>query len=112
MVRKSHSFSPLAWNFIGFGLMWFLIGNGWSVSRAKVYQLELAEYKLAVGSALSEVRKVSDTLERTAESSTAIAPHERYQIQQLTQKSTAVLEQVESDIEQSTEKLIFLEEEL
>ena len=33
-------------------------------------------------------------------------------IQQLTEKSTAVLEQVESDMEQKTEKLIFLEEEL
>ncbi len=42
----------------------------------------------------------------------AIAPHERYQIQRLTEKSSAVLEQVESDIEQSTEKLIYLEEEL
>ncbi len=82
-----------------------MIVNGWSVARAKVYQLELAEDKLAVGSALSEVRKVSDTFERTAVSS-AIAPHEKYRIQQLTQKSTAVLEQVESDIEQSTEKLI------
>ena len=48
---------------------------------------------------------------RTAESSTAIADHERYQIQQLTQKSSAVLEQVESDIEQQTEKLILLENE-
>ena len=110
MVRKSHSFSALAGNFIGFGLMWFLIGNGWSVSRAKVYQLELAEYKLAVGSALSEVRKVSDTLERTAESSTAIAPHERYQIQKQAEKSTAALEQVESRIEQETDKLIYLED--
>ncbi len=63
-----------------------------------------------VGSALSEVKKLSDTLEQTAVNS-AIAPHEKYRIQQLTEKSTAVLEQVESDIEQSTEKLILLEEE-
>lgn len=100
-----------AWNFVGFGLMWFLIGSGYSVARAKSYQIELAQYKLAVGSALHEVKKVSDTLERTAETS-AIAPQEKYQIQQLTKKSSAVLEQVESEIEQSTDKLIYLEEDL
>ena len=100
---------PAAWNFVGFGLMCWLMGCGWSVSRAKAYQIELAEYKLQVGSALSEVKKVSDTLERTAESS-AIAPHEKYQIQKQVEKSAAVLEQVESSIEQETDKLIHLEE--
>ncbi|MDJ0904166.1 MAG: hypothetical protein QNJ55_35820 [Xenococcus sp. MO_188.B8] len=110
VIRKSHSFPPSAWNFVAFGLMCWLMGCGWSVSRAKAYQIELAQYKLQVGSALSEVKKVSDTLEQTAVNS-AIAPHEKYRIQQLTEKSTAVLEQVESDIEQSTEKLILLEEE-
>ena len=109
MVRKSNFFPPSAWNFVAFGLMCWLMGCGWSVSRAKAYQIELAQYKLQVGSALSEVKKVSDTLERTAKSS-AIAPHEKYRIQQLTEKSTAVLEQVESDIEQETDKLIHLEE--
>ena len=111
MWNRNDNLTNWAWNFIGFGLMWFLIGNGWSVSRAKAYQIELAEYKLQVGSVLSGVRKVSDNLEQTAVNS-AIAPHEKYRIQQLTKKSTAVLEQVESDIEQETEKLIFLEEEL
>ena len=111
MVRKPNLLPPSACNFIAFGLMSWLMGCGWSVSRAKAYQIELAQYKLQVGSALSEVRKVSDTLERTVESSTAIAPHERYQIQKQVEKSTAVLEQVESDIEESTEKLILLEDE-
>ena len=110
MWNRNDNLTNWAWNFVGFGLMWFLIGSGWSVSRAKAYQIELAEYKLQVGSALFGVRKVSDTLEQTAVNS-AIAPHEKYRIQQLTEKSTAVLEQVESDIEQSTEKLILLEEE-
>ena len=95
---------------IGFGLMWFLIGCGWSISRAKSYQLELAQYKLAVGQVLSGVRKVSDTLERGAQTST-IAPAQKREIQQLTQDATAVLEQVESNIELETEKLIHLVEE-
>jgi hypothetical protein len=111
MRNRNNFFPPSAWNFVSFGLMCWLIGCGWSVSRAKAYQIELAQYKLQVGSALSEVKKVSDTLERTAESSTAIAPHEKYQIQKQVEKSSAVLEQVESKIEQETEKLILLEEE-
>ena len=57
---------------------------------------------------LSEVKKVSETLERTAESS-AIAPHDRYQIQKQVEKSAAVIEQVESSIESQTDKLIYLE---
>ena len=53
---------------------------------------------------------MSDTLEKTAVNS-AIAPHEKYQIQKLAEESAAVLEQVESSIEDETEKLILLEEE-
>ena len=102
--------TDLAWAFIGFGVMWFLIGSGWSVSQAKVYQLELAEYKLAVGSALSEVKKVSDTLEKSADSS-AIAPQDKREIEKLTEKTDAVLERVADDIKGETEKLIYLETE-
>lgn len=110
MGNRNDNVTSWAWNFIGFGVMWLLIGCAWSVSRAKAYQIELAQYKLQVGSALSQVKKVSDTLERTAESST-IAPHEKHQIKQQAKKSAAVIDQVESSIEQETEKLIYLDEQ-
>lgn len=110
MVRQRISLTELAWAFVAFGIMSLLIGCGWSVSQAKVYQLELAEYKLAVGQVLSGVRKVSDTLERGAQTA-PIAPAQKREIQQLTQDAAAVLEQVESDIELETEKLIYLEDE-
>lgn len=93
------------WNFVGFGLMWFLIGSGWSVARAKVYQLEVAEYKLQVGLALSEVRKASDTLQSVSATS-PIAPKEKRKIRAATQKSDRILDAVEKDIEEETEKLI------
>lgn len=107
---RNRTFSPFAINCLGFGMMCFLIGCGYSMAQAKVYQMELAEFKLAVGSALSGVKQVSDTLERSAVSAT-IAPQEREKIRRLTEKSSAVLEQVESDIEDETEKLIYLEPE-
>ncbi|MEO0834787.1 MAG: hypothetical protein AAFY16_02110 [Cyanobacteria bacterium J06642_3] len=103
--------TPTAWNFVGFGLMWFLIGQAWSISRAKAYELELAQFKLAVGTVLSEVKEVINTHEQSVNTD-AIAPQERRKIQQLTQHSNAVIEQVESQVEQSTDKLIYLEEDL
>lgn len=99
------------WNWLGIGLCAFLCGSGWSISRAKYYRIQLAQYKLAVGSALSKVEKVSDTLERSAQTS-AIAPQEKRKIRELTQHSEAVIEQVESEIEAETSKLTFVEEDL
>lgn len=99
------------WNFLGLGLCAFLCGSGWSVSRAKYYRMELAEFQLGVGNALHEVRKASDTLERSAQNS-AIAPQQKREIQQATEKSKAVIEQVESQIEAETNKLTFVEEDL
>ncbi len=92
--------------FLSFGAMWLMIDSGKSISQAKHYQMELAEYKLTVGSALSEVQKVSDTLEKSVDSS-AIAPQEKEEIKKLTQESSAVLEKIEGE----TEKLIHLEQE-
>ena len=41
--------------------------------------------------------------------SDTFAPREKYEIQKLTQKNSAVLEQVKADFEQETDKLINLE---
>lgn len=110
MVRRSIYPPAFAWDVLSLGLAIFLGCSGISIVRTDNYKIEHQQFKLEVGEAISKVRKVSDTLERTAETS-AIADHEKYRIQQLTDKSTAVLEQVESEIEQETEKLILLEEE-
>ncbi len=106
MIKKLSIYPPaLAWNFVSFGLMIFLCCSGWSVARAKVYQLQVAEYKLAVGSALSEVKKVSDTLEKSAETS-AIALKEKRKISKLTQQSNATIEQVEQSIDQDIAEIL------
>ena len=97
-----------AWNFVGFGLMWFLIGAGWSIAQAKYYKAQLAEHKLVVGKVLFDVEKVSDTFAQSVKTS-AITPQKKYEIQKLTEKSSAVLEQVKADFEEETDKLINLE---
>ncbi len=56
------------------------------------------------------MKKASDTLENYADSE-AIAPEQKREIEQLTQKSDAVLEEIEQEIEGETEKLIDLESE-
>lgn len=104
MVKDKRYPPALCWNFVGFGFMCFSIGCGISVARATSYQLELMQYKMAVGKALSNVGQVSDTLEFNAETST-IAPQEKRKIKQLTQKSDRILDRVEQDIEKETNKI-------
>lgn len=110
MVRQQTQIPDLAWIFTSFGFMCFLIGSGWSISRAKVYELELAQYKLAVGSALSNVEQISTTLDDAAQKA-ALAPAQKEKIARLTDKSEAVIEQARTDIDQETSKLINLEVE-
>lgn len=110
MVRRSFVPTATAWNFSSFGLMIFLCCSGVSVARTKQYQLEIAEYKLAVGSALSDVKQASDTLERSADT-LPIAREQKRKIEKLTSKTDAVLQRVQNDIEIETEKLIDLETE-
>ena len=101
---------PLAQIILSVGASVFMGFSGHSLSKAKTYQVQLAEYKLQVGTVLTSVEKVSDTLEQTAKTS-AIAPADKKKIQQLTQKSDRLLEAVEKDIEEQTEKLIKSESE-
>lgn len=98
MVRQYSLVSQWFWNFVGFGLMWLLIGSGYSVARAKVYQLELAQYKLEVGTSLSNVQQVSDNLIQTTK--TLPLPQVRKQkiITQL-EESNAVIEQTKQSVD-------------
>ena len=105
MNRRQLHLTELAWAFVGFGIMCFLMGSGWSVARAKYYQLQLAEHRLAVNSVLSGVKEVQETLIKSAETS-AIAPQEKQEIKQQIQKNNRILDRVEADIEETTNKLI------
>ena len=92
--------------FLSWGAMWLMVTSGNSISDAKQYELSIAEYKLSVGSALNQVQKqVSNTLEKTAATPT-IAPDQKREIEELTQKTNAVLEKAAEDIEGKSEKLL------
>ncbi|MEY2832269.1 MAG: hypothetical protein RLZZ574_1527 [Cyanobacteriota bacterium] len=110
MVRQKYEIPNLAWIFTSFGFMCFLIGSGWSISQAKIYELELAQYKLAVGSVLVDVATVTNTLDDAANTS-AISPAQKQKIERLTNKSEAVIEQARTDIDEETNKLINFESE-
>ncbi len=92
------------WNQLGFAIAVLSIGTSWSISRAKVFELELAQYKLAVGGALLDVQKVSDTLEKSAER-LPIAPAKKAAIKQQLSESNAVINQVQAEVNQSTKQL-------
>lgn len=105
MVRTNQSIPNLAWIFTSFGFMCFLIGSGWSISRAKVYELELAQYKLAVGTVLSDVATVNETLEQAAKNS-KIAPAQKQKIERLTDRNKAVIDRAQVDLSAQTSTLI------
>ncbi len=92
------------WNQLGFAIAVLSIGTSWSISRAKVFELELAQYKLAVGGALFDVQKVSDTLEKSAER-LAIAPAKKAAIKQQLSESNAVIDQVQAEVSEETKQL-------
>jgi hypothetical protein len=98
MVRRKISISSLNSTFVCLGFGIFLGCAGISLLRATSYQLQIAEYKLAVNTALHEVREEIDRIDRTVETA-PIATEQKQKIQESTQKSDAVLEEVQKDIE-------------
>jgi len=54
---------------LSFGVSCFLICLGIGTVRSQHYKVEYQPFRLEVGTALHAVQKVSDTLERTAETS-------------------------------------------
>ena len=101
--------TDLAWAFVGFGVMCLLMGCGWSVAIDFSDRLELAEYKLAVGSILFDIKDVSDSLEKSADT-LAIATEQKQEIKQLTQESKFLIQRVEQEIDREQEKLLHLED--
>lgn len=52
MARLNSAPTPMFWNCVGFAIAVLSIGASWSISRAKILELEMAEYKLKTGSAV------------------------------------------------------------
>ncbi len=104
MVRTNRNPTPMFWNFAGFAIAVLSIGTSWSISQAKVYQMELAQYKLAVGGALLDVQKVSDTLGKSAER-LPINPAKKAEIKQQLSESNAVIEQAQQSVNQDIKQL-------
>ena len=83
--------------------------RGYSVARANVYQLELAQYKLEVDTSLNKVQQVSNTLGEA----TKILPLPQGKKQKIftqLEQSNAVIEQTEEKVERDIKDLIEVEE--
>ncbi len=59
--------TPCFWNCTGIAIAIVSVGVSWSLIRASNYKLEAANHKLEVSTAVSKVKKVSDTLNQSAE---------------------------------------------
>ena len=59
--------TPCFWNCTGMVIAIVSLGVSWSLIRATNYKLEAANHKLEVSTAVSKVKRVSDTLNQSAE---------------------------------------------
>lgn len=101
MYHHNYRIPDYCWLIVSTGITVFLIGLAWSVSQASNYQLELANYKLAVGGALNDVAQASIALNEAAQS---LPPKQR-------QKVKAIAAEASEAIETANDKLDVSESE-
>jgi hypothetical protein len=90
--------TTLFWNCVGLAIVVMAFGMSWSITQTKAFELELAQYKLKTGTALTKVQKVSDTLETTTNQLPITAQKKEQIIDQLDQ-TNEVIEQATSEVE-------------
>lgn len=108
MINRNGSGQPttLFWNCVGIAIAVLSVGMSWSIIQNKIFELEIAQYKLKTVSAIANVQKASNTLEQAAN---ALPPKQKKKIKQLTSESTSVLEKAETTIEQEVKQLVPIE---
>ncbi len=88
--------APCFWNCTGIVIAIVSVGVSWSLIRASNYKLEAANNKLEVNTAVEQVRKVSDGLEKSVEQ-LPLDPTEKQVLQK--QLETAETELIETQQE-------------
>jgi transcriptional regulator of heat shock response len=92
------------WNCVGISLIVLSVGMAWAITRTKVFELELAQYKFRTGNAMSKIQEVSNTLEHSAKILPITAQKKEQIIEQL-DLTNEVIEQATNEVE-DLEKLI------
>ena len=64
---RNNTPTPCFWNCTGIAIAIVSVGVSWSLIRASNYKLEAANHKVEVSRAVEKVKKVSDTLNQSAE---------------------------------------------
>ena len=64
---RNNTPTPCFWNCTGIAIAIVSVGVSWSLIRASNYKLEAANHKVEVYRAVDKVKKVSDTLNQSAE---------------------------------------------
>ena len=105
MARLANSPTPCFWNCIGIAIAILSIGGSINISRTKTLEIEMAQYKLKTGRAISKVQKVSDTLEEVTNAG-VIATPKRQEIEKALSQSNQILESAQDEIERETDNLV------
>lgn len=105
MARLNHLPTPCFWNFIGLSCVIVSIGTSWTLIRGNAVEMELAQYKLRTGTALSKVQKANELAQENIEI-LPIASPQRQEAEQDLLKSNELLEQAQSQIDESEKQII------
>jgi hypothetical protein len=103
--RNINQPTAIFWNCVGISLVVLSVGMSWAITRTKVFELELAQYKLRTGNALTKVQKVSDTLEQSAKT-LPIGSKKKQEIQKQLAESSAVIDEASSEVYDEVKELI------
>ena len=107
MIKRTGTPTVMFWNFIGLSTVIVSIGTSWTLIRGNAVEMEFAQYKLKTGAALSKVQKANDLAKENIEILPVASP-QRKEAEQDLLESNELLEQAQSQIEQS-EKHISIE---
>jgi hypothetical protein len=105
MVNRSNSPTEMFWNCVGISLVVISFGMSWTITRTKVFELELSQYKLRTGDALTKVQKVSDQIERSAKT-LPIELGKKQALEKQLAESNAVIEEATDEVESEVKLLI------
>ena len=103
--------TPWFWNCVGISGVVVSIGTSWTLIRGNAVEMELAQYKLRTGAALSKVQKANQIIEDSVEELPVTSPKFEEAKKDLL-KSNELLEEAQIQIDSSEQLLIKSEDKL
>lgn len=96
--------TPTFWNCVGISGVVVSLGTSWTLIRGNAVEMELAQYKLRTGAALSKVQRANRIIEDSVEDLPTASPKFQEAKEDLL-KSNELLEEAQDQIDSSEQLL-------